>query len=114
MMIRIVELENQIGAGLIEEVIQVAEGELKLVEIVAESKPYVCSFFPSLPSLILPPQTLPLHSISYTVLFSLFPVSLLGTQCHETNTSTRWEPLEEKPPEGQWTYFDRGQNTGAT
>lgn len=35
---RIVELENEIGAGLIEEVIQVAEGELKLVQTMAEAK----------------------------------------------------------------------------
>ncbi|KAI9833534.1 MAG: hypothetical protein M1826_007148 [Phylliscum demangeonii] len=32
-------LENQIGAGLIEEVVQVAEGELKLVDIMAQAKP---------------------------------------------------------------------------
>lgn len=31
-------MENIIGAGLIEEVIQVAEGELKLVDIMTESK----------------------------------------------------------------------------
>lgn len=31
-------MENQIGAGLIEEVIQVAEGELKLVNVMIESK----------------------------------------------------------------------------
>jgi NADH dehydrogenase (ubiquinone) 1 alpha subcomplex subunit 5 len=31
-------MENQIGAGLIEEVIQVAEGELKLVKVMAEAK----------------------------------------------------------------------------
>lgn len=31
-------MENQIGAGLIEEVIQVAEGELKLVNNMIESK----------------------------------------------------------------------------
>ena len=31
-------MENQIGAGLIEEVIQVAEGELKLVDVMTESK----------------------------------------------------------------------------
>lgn len=38
---RISDAENQIGGGLIEEVIQVAEGELKLVETMAESKVYV-------------------------------------------------------------------------
>ena len=38
MICRIAELENQIGAGLIEEVIQVAEGELKLVDVMAKSK----------------------------------------------------------------------------
>ena len=31
-------MENQIGGGLIEEVIQVAEGELKLIETMIESK----------------------------------------------------------------------------
>lgn len=36
---RIVEIENRIGAGLIEEVVQVAEGELKLVEVMLETKP---------------------------------------------------------------------------
>jgi NADH dehydrogenase (ubiquinone) 1 alpha subcomplex subunit 5 len=35
---RIEELENKIGAGLIEEVIQVAEGELKLVDTMVHSK----------------------------------------------------------------------------
>lgn len=35
---RISELENQIGGGLIEEVIQVAEGELKLLDTMIESK----------------------------------------------------------------------------
>ena len=40
---RIAEIENRIGAGLIEEVIQVAEGELKLVDVLAKSKVYVLS-----------------------------------------------------------------------
>ncbi len=31
-------MENIIGAGLIEEVIQVAEGELELVDVMTESK----------------------------------------------------------------------------
>lgn len=31
-------MENKIGAGLIEEVIQVAEGELKLVDAMTDSK----------------------------------------------------------------------------
>lgn len=35
---RIVEIENQIGGGLIEEVIQVAEGEWKLADVMVESK----------------------------------------------------------------------------
>ena len=38
---RISDVENQIGAGLIEEVIQVAEGEMKLVDTMIESKVYV-------------------------------------------------------------------------
>ena len=38
---RISDAENQIGGGLIEEVIQVAEGELKLVEIMAKFEVYV-------------------------------------------------------------------------
>ncbi|KAK5998188.1 Complex I-29.9kD [Cladobotryum mycophilum] len=51
------DLEQKIGAGLIEEVIQVAEGELQLIETMEKAKV--------------------------------------------------WEDLEEKPAEGQWTYFDR-------
>jgi len=35
---RIEEIENKIGAGLIEEILQVAEGELILVSEMAESK----------------------------------------------------------------------------
>lgn len=35
---RIGSAEEQIGGGLIEEVIQVAEGELQLVDTMAESK----------------------------------------------------------------------------
>jgi NADH dehydrogenase (ubiquinone) 1 alpha subcomplex subunit 5 len=35
---RISEIEHKIGAGLIEEVIQVAEGELKLVDEMAKSE----------------------------------------------------------------------------
>ncbi|KAK7415617.1 hypothetical protein QQX98_005761 [Neonectria punicea] len=54
---QISELENKIGAGLIEEVIQVAEGELGLIDTMDKSKV--------------------------------------------------WEDLEEKPVDGQWTYFDR-------
>ena len=38
---RISEAETRIGGGLIEEVIEVAEGELKLLETMLESKPYV-------------------------------------------------------------------------
>ncbi|KAL2260615.1 hypothetical protein VTK26DRAFT_5318 [Humicola hyalothermophila] len=54
---QVAELENKIGAGLIEEVIEVAEGELKLVDTMLKAKV--------------------------------------------------WEPLEETPAEGQWTYFER-------
>ncbi|KAI2618801.1 ETC complex I subunit conserved region-domain-containing protein [Hypoxylon sp. NC1633] len=54
---QIEEIENKIGGGLIEEVVQVAESELKLVDIMYEAKV--------------------------------------------------WEDLEEKPKEGQWTYFER-------
>jgi len=35
---RIAELEDAIGAGLLEEVIQVAEGELKLLDIMQEAE----------------------------------------------------------------------------
>ncbi len=38
MFCRISALENKIGAGLIEEVIQVAEGELKLVDTMVQAK----------------------------------------------------------------------------
>jgi len=37
-MYSISELESRIGAGLIEEVIQVAEGEHKLVDVMIEAK----------------------------------------------------------------------------
>ncbi|KAF2092224.1 NADH-ubiquinone oxidoreductase-like protein 299 kDa subunit [Saccharata proteae CBS 121410] len=52
------ELEGRLGAGLIEEVIAVAEGERQLVDEMAKAK--------------------------------------------------IWEELAEKPAEGQWKYFDRG------
>ncbi|KZF25321.1 hypothetical protein L228DRAFT_244132 [Xylona heveae TC161] len=61
---QIAELENQIGAGLIEEVIEVAEGELKLADVIAQNRV--------------------------------------------------WEDLEEKPAEGQWTYFERGTHMPQT
>lgn len=35
---RIAEIEDQIGAGLIEEIIQVAEGENQLVDTILESR----------------------------------------------------------------------------
>lgn len=54
---QIEEIESKIDAGLIEEIIQVAEGELKLVDVMLKAKV--------------------------------------------------WEDLEEKPAEGQWTYFNR-------
>ncbi|KAI2780797.1 ETC complex I subunit conserved region-domain-containing protein [Daldinia loculata] len=54
---QIEEIESKIGGGLIEEVLRVAENELKLVDIMQENKV--------------------------------------------------WEELEEKPAEGQWTYFER-------
>jgi NADH dehydrogenase (ubiquinone) 1 alpha subcomplex subunit 5 len=38
MLNRIRELEEKIGAGLIEEIIQVAEGENKLVDIMVENR----------------------------------------------------------------------------
>ena len=37
-LIRIYDIEKKIGAGLLEEVIQVAEGELKLVDEMVNSK----------------------------------------------------------------------------
>lgn len=48
------EIEEKIGAGLIEEVIMVAEGEHKLVDTILEARSYVCglpasSYFSSLP-----------------------------------------------------------------
>ena len=38
LMYRVSELEHKIGAGLIEEVIEVAEGELKLVDTMLKAK----------------------------------------------------------------------------
>jgi len=42
---RISDAETQIGGGLIEEVIEVAEGELKLVKTMLESKVCVLNSF---------------------------------------------------------------------
>lgn len=61
---QIEEIENKIGGGLIEEVIQVAEGELKLVDVMLKAE--------------------------------------------------AWKDLEEKPVEGQWTYFMRDTATPTT
>jgi len=61
---QIEEIENKIGAGLIEEVIQVAEGELQLVDVLKRSEV--------------------------------------------------WQDLEEKPVEGQWSYFMRDTATPTT
>lgn len=41
MICRIGEIENKIGAGLIEEVIEVAEAEFKLANLMLQSKMYV-------------------------------------------------------------------------
>ncbi len=40
-LLRVEEIENKIGAGLIEEVVQMAESELKLIDIMYEAKVYV-------------------------------------------------------------------------
>jgi NADH dehydrogenase (ubiquinone) 1 alpha subcomplex subunit 5 len=69
---------------LVEEVIQVAEGELKLVEVMAKAKVYVLI------------AALPQDPISMlTIPFS-------------------WEDLEERPAEEQWKYFSRGTDMGKT
>jgi NADH dehydrogenase (ubiquinone) 1 alpha subcomplex subunit 5 len=69
---------------LIEEVIQVAEGELKLVEVMAKAKVYV--------------QIAALPQDPRTMLMTPFS----------------WEDLEERPAEEQWKYFSRGTDTGKT
>ncbi|KAK1081263.1 hypothetical protein LTR33_004841 [Friedmanniomyces endolithicus] len=84
---QIEEIENAIGGGLIEEVIQVAEGESQLVETLAEHKVYV-------------PQSL--------------LVFLHGLEKHITDLYCRWEDLEESPRAGQWAYFAREAHTGTT
>ena len=38
---RIIDIENKIGGGLIEEIIQVAEGELKLAHTMLQARVYV-------------------------------------------------------------------------
>jgi NADH dehydrogenase (ubiquinone) 1 alpha subcomplex subunit 5 len=77
-----VDVENKLGAGLIEEVIQVAEGELRLADILLQAKAY-----------------------AYYKKLSSIPF---------TNLIDRWEDLEEKPVEGQWTYFQRDTAAGTT
>jgi hypothetical protein len=39
---RVNEIETKIDAGLLEEVIQVAEGEMRLVQTMIKNKVYVC------------------------------------------------------------------------
>ena len=68
---RVMELEERIGQGLIEEVIRVAQGELKLVDTMLEHKVYIFA--------------LPRHR---------FGIRLL------TVDGNRWEELEEHAPEG--------------
>lgn len=75
---RIAGVEKEIGAGLIEEVIQVAEGELKLVDEMAKSQVYA-TVFTSGPHFHAPMLIL-MH---------------------------RWDELAEKPRPGQWSYFER-------
>ncbi|KAI9658513.1 MAG: hypothetical protein M1831_003951 [Alyxoria varia] len=58
------DLEHQLSAGLIEEVVEVAKGELELVDSMREAR--------------------------------------------------IWEELAEKPPEGQWQYFERDTHVGRT
>ena len=87
---RISDAEQQIGGGLIEEVIQVAEGELKLVETMAESQVYV----PDLLAIRLE-----------VVICSSRPMLTI---------QRRWNELEEKPLPGQWDYFARDQHTPGT
>lgn len=61
---RIEEIENKIGAGLIEEVIQVATGELQLVNVMLQARVYVFHQFPSFP--LLPP-----FSVSFFLIIEL-------------------------------------------
>lgn len=82
---RIIDAETQIGGGLIEEVIQVAEGELKLVETMAESQVYVSP-----------------------------PIATRLSLRLNADIQCRWEELEEKPVQGQWDYFARDQHTPGT
>ena len=67
-------METQIGGGLIEEVIKVAEGELKLVNAMSESQVYVS---PQLGELVARDAWLLLltHTVGRTLRRSLWPVS---------------------------------------
>ena len=88
---RISDAETRIGGGLIEEVIEVAEGELKLVETIAESQVYV----------------------SPLIMIRLEGSCYVLTRAN-ADIQRRWEELEEKPPQGQWEYFARDQHTKGT
>jgi len=41
-------------------------------------------------------------------------MEILSPSHHFTNAIYSWDALEEKPTEGQWTYFARGSHTGTT
>lgn len=86
---RLSDAENQIGGGLIEEVIEVAEGELRLVKSMAESEVYVTRLL-------------------------LTSRECCALTLVKTDIQRRWEELEEKPPQGQWDYFARDQHTPGT
>ena len=79
------KVEQEIGAGQVEELVESAKDELQLIDMMAELKPYVLS--------------------SGRAMFSLETLILL---CNGfADVYLRWEPLAEKPPANQWVYFEK-------
>lgn len=67
---------------MLEELIVVAEGEMRLADTMIKNKVYV-----------------------------LLPLRTSNTMKGYADTCDRWEQLEEQAPEGQWTYFERGPHS---
>ena len=79
------KVEQEIGAGQVEELVESARDELHLIDMMAELKACVSPSGCGVPS----PAILVLFRDSFT------------------NVYFRWEPLEEKPPANQWVYFEK-------
>jgi len=92
-------VENKIGAGLIEEVIQVAEGELKLVDIMLKAKVYVS----------IPPLMGMISTNNRSAVGKIWKRSLLKASGN-TLCATRVPLLHSNPLKNKWSISRRRQD----